>query len=87
MVPGVEGSGGEGENMRGKDKRKVKHAAAHGSPRAGLMPLTWVPRLSHEVSKTHGNALTVAISVKQLSEGSDDPQILIALLSAVGVEQ
>jgi hypothetical protein len=33
------------------------------------------------------DALTVAISLKQLSEGTLDPQILVALLSAVGVEQ
>ena len=33
------------------------------------------------------DALTVAISVKQLSDGTFDPQILVALLSAVGVEQ
>jgi len=33
------------------------------------------------------DALTIAISVKQLNEGTYNPQILIALLSAVGVQQ
>jgi hypothetical protein len=33
------------------------------------------------------DALTVAISMKQLGDGTYNPQILIALLSAVGVEQ